>query len=115
MQPEVKKCLFDILEAAKSIEQYTSGLTYSDYITDGMAQAAVERKFEIIGEALSRIGRFDCSVLDNISEYERIISFRNVISHGYDSIDVEIVWDAIQNHLPVLKHEIEQLLGSQPE
>jgi uncharacterized protein with HEPN domain len=49
MQPEVKKYLFDILEAAKSIEHYTSGLTYSDYITNNMAQAVVERKFEIIG------------------------------------------------------------------
>jgi uncharacterized protein with HEPN domain len=48
MRLEVKKCLFDILEASKSIEEYASGLEYRDYLYDGMLQAAVERKFEII-------------------------------------------------------------------
>jgi uncharacterized protein with HEPN domain len=46
MQLEVKKHLFDILEAARSIEDYTRGLDYSDYRDNGMLQAAVERKFE---------------------------------------------------------------------
>lgn len=70
----------------------------------------MERKFEIIGEALIRVKRLDISALDHISEHDRIIGFRNVISHGYDAIDTEIVWDAIQNHLPTLKRETEKLL-----
>jgi len=110
MQPEVKKYLFDILEAARSIEHYAAGMTYRDYLTNNMAQAAIERKFEIIGEALSRIGRLDSSVLNSISEHQRIIGFRNVIIHGYDAIDSDIVWDAIQNHLPILKQQVRDLL-----
>jgi uncharacterized protein with HEPN domain len=82
MQLEVKKHLFDVLEAARSIEGYTRGLDYAGYRDNGMLQAAVERKFEIIGEALNRIKKSDSAVLAKISEYERIISFRNVISHG---------------------------------
>jgi uncharacterized protein with HEPN domain len=109
--PDIKKYLFDAFDAAESVEQYTSGLAYSDYVADAMVQAAVERKFEIIGEALSRIRRLDSSLLDNISEHERIIGFRNVIIHGYDAIDVDIVWDAIKNHLPKLKQQIQRLLN----
>ncbi len=51
-------------------------------------------------------------ILDGVSEYRRIIAFRNIIVHGYDAIDTGIVWDAIKNHLPKLKKEIEQLLSS---
>jgi uncharacterized protein with HEPN domain len=76
-----------------------------------MAQAAVERKFEIIGEALNRISASDPAILKRISGYRRIIGFRNVISHGYDVVDLEIVWDAVRNHLPVLIREVEELLA----
>ncbi len=75
-----------------------------------MAQAAVERKFEIIGEALNRISGSDAAILQRISDYQRIIGFRNVISHGYDVVDLEIVWDAVRNYLPVLIREVEELL-----
>ena len=89
---ELKKYLFDIPGAAKDIREYTNGLEYSDFIGNGMLQAAVERKFQIIGEALNRIKRLDASVLHSISEHQRIIAFRNIIVHGYDAIDSEIVW-----------------------
>jgi len=112
MQLDVKKCLFDILNAAKHIEQYTRGLDYADYLADGQVQAAVERKFEIIGEALNRIRKLDASAIESISEHQRIIGFRNVITHGYDVLDSELVWDAARNHLPMLKEQVERLLES---
>ena len=112
MQLEIKKYLYDILEAAKDIDKYTSGFEYSSFIKNSMVQAAVERKFQIIGEALNRIKRLDNSVLQDISEHQRIIAFRNIIVHGYDVIDSEIMWDAIKNHLPKLKEETKQLLNA---
>jgi len=75
-----------------------------------MAQAAVERKFEIIGEALNREARLDESILSNMQQHKRIIGFRNVIAHGYDTVDPELVWDAVQNHLPQLQIQVKQLL-----
>ncbi len=109
MQLDVKKYLFDILGAARNIEEYTQGFEYDDYLGDSQTQAAVERKFEIIGEALNRIKRLDSRVLESITEHQRIIGFRNVISHGYDALDIELVWDAVRNHLPVLIKQVEQL------
>jgi uncharacterized protein with HEPN domain len=110
MPLEVKKCLFDILNATESIEQYTHRLDFTDYLADGQVQAAVERKFEIIGEALNRIKKLDASMLESISENQRIIGFRNVITHGYDTLDTELVWDAVCNHLPTLKEQAKRLL-----
>jgi uncharacterized protein with HEPN domain len=80
-------------------------------VQDGRTQAAVERKFEVIGEALTRLVRMESPILDCIPGYQRIISFRNVIAHGYDAIDHEIVWDVVVNHLPALRDEVDELLA----
>ena len=112
LQPEVKKFLYDIITAAKNIEEYTSKLEFSDFSQNTMVQSAVERKFEIIGEALNRIGHIDPNTLQKISNHQRIIGFRNIIIHGYDAIDAEIVWDVVINHLPKLINEISILLES---
>ena len=112
MRLEIKKYIFDILGAARDIKEYTNGIEYSCFIRNGMVQAAVERKFQIIGEALNRIKSLEESILNGISEHRRIIAFRNIIVHGYDAIDTEIVWDAIENHLPKLEEEVEQLLSA---
>ena len=72
-------------------------------------QSAVERKFEIIGEALYRIRRLDGCFLSKITDADKIIGFRNVIIHGYDIIDSKIIWDAVKFNLPTLKAEVRSL------
>lgn len=111
MRPEVRKLLFDVLEASKDIQEFAGGLEYTQYVASKMIQAAVERKFEIIGEALNRLKPLDDTVLADIPEHNRVIGFRNVISHGYDVIEPELVWDAIQNHLPALRSVVERFLN----
>ncbi|HIJ72591.1 MAG TPA: DUF86 domain-containing protein [Candidatus Hydrogenedentes bacterium] len=110
MKLETKKLLYDIVEAAQAIEGYISGLDFPAFRDADMTRAAVERKFEIIGEALNRMGRSDPDVLQQISEYERIIGFRNIIVHGYDVVDVEIVWEVVSDYLPTLLREASELL-----
>jgi uncharacterized protein with HEPN domain len=77
-----------------------------------VTQRAVERDFEIIGEALRRIKRIEEHVLETISDRHRIIGFRNILIHGYDTVDEGIVWNAVVNHLPILVREIQELLES---
>jgi uncharacterized protein with HEPN domain len=110
MNLDTRKLLFDILQAAREIKKYTDGLTFDDFQGNGMVQAAVERKFQIIGEALNRIGRSDPGVLQHISDYQRIIGFRNIIVHGYDVVDIEILWEAVRDYLPTLISEVEKLM-----
>ncbi len=106
MKHEIKKLLFDINEAANDIENFVQDKEYFEFENNRLLQAAVERKFEIIGEALNRIKSIDSEFIENITDYRRIIGFRNMIAHGYDIIEFEIVWSAIKNHLPILKQEV---------
>jgi uncharacterized protein with HEPN domain len=103
--------LEDIRHAAQRILDVTSGRTQAEYGSDDYFRAAVERWFIVIGEALSRLEKLDVGTAQHISEYRKIIGFRKVLVHGYDAIDDQIVWDTIQQHLPVLKQEVEELLA----
>lgn len=111
MDLDTQKSLYDVLKAAHEIADFTRGLEFRDFQGNAMARAAVERKFEIIGEALHRMEKTEATALNRISDYRRIIGFRNIIAHGYDVVDVEIVWEAITDYLPVLREEVEGLLA----
>ena len=59
MRLESKKYLFDITQAAKLLSQFSSGKTFADYIADPLLRSAVERQFEVIGEALAQLVKVD--------------------------------------------------------
>ncbi len=110
MNIKIKKYLFDIFESIKSIEMYLGDKRdFNIYLSDEMLRRAIERVFEIIGEAMSRIERISSNI--DISSKKQIISMRNRVIHGYDKIDDEIMWGIIVRHLPVLKKEIEILIN----
>jgi uncharacterized protein with HEPN domain len=110
MNDEIIKHLFDVLQAAEEIETFVHGMDFAAYQKSQVTQRAVERNFEIIGEALNRIRKIDEEFLEKISEHHRIIGFRNILIHGYDIIDETIVWKAVENHLPILSKEIKDIL-----
>ncbi len=110
MRLEVKKYLFDIRCAVELLTKFTAGRSFREYQCDAMLQAAVERKFEVIGEAVAKLVRVDEKIARRISEYQRIIAFRNVLIHGYADVDDRLVWDVVEANLPTLRREIEILL-----
>ena len=75
-----------------------------------MLRSAVERQFEIIGEALTRLARLDEAIAQRISEYRRIIAFRNILVHGYAQVDDRLVWDIVETKLDALRGEVTSLL-----
>jgi uncharacterized protein with HEPN domain len=109
-QRDIQKYLFDINQACELLLQFTAGKTFSDYSTDPMLRSAVERQFEIIGEALVQALRLDPSVSSRISNSGRIIAFRNRLIHGYSSIADEIVWGILQANLSSLQKEVATLM-----
>lgn len=113
MPPELKKILFDMQTAAERITRFTRGRTLEDYTEDDFLRSAVERQFEIIGEAMTRLIKRDVSIASTISEYRKIAGFRNALIHGYDSIDDVTSWGIITLKLPVLQSELAQLLSEQ--
>jgi uncharacterized protein with HEPN domain len=102
--------LNDILKSAIEVKEFTSGMLFEDYLTDRKTQSAVERKFEIIGEALNRICHIDEEVLEKIRDYRNIILFRNILAHGYDNIDERVVWGIIEADLDHLISDVENLI-----
>lgn len=96
--------------ACEFILSSVSGITLDEYKTNLSVRYSVESCFEIAGEAIGRIAKFDPETAARIGDYPRIISFRNVLVHGYDLVDQKVVWEVIREHLPVLKKQVEELL-----
>ena len=111
MRLEIRKYLHDMQRAASLLAEFTSDKSLADYEQDAMLRAAVERQFEIIGEAMARLARIDEAVAVRIGGYRRIIAFRNVLIHGYADVDDRLVWDVVERSLPTLLAEIGALLG----
>ncbi len=109
MTDEIRKNLFDIRESIYSIESYLGEKRDFDiYIKNKMLRRAIEREFEIIGEAMNRIDKQDSTI--EISGKFQIIGMRNRVIHSYDKVDDAIVWGTIIRHLSLLKSEVEVLL-----
>jgi len=100
MQRKAPKLLEDIRQSASAIRQWTNSCTLKQYRDDAMLRAAVERNFEIIGEALNRLAHLDADTAERLGPYQQIIAFRNVLIHGYDLVDHKRVWHDIANDLP---------------
>jgi len=102
MQREAAKYLFDALHACEAIVEFTQDKDLAEYSQNLLLRSAVERQFEILGEAFSRLDAIAPQYRDECPEIGNIIGMRNRIIHGYDTVDDSIVWDAIKNHLPLL-------------
>jgi uncharacterized protein with HEPN domain len=103
--------LWDMQQAASHIVHFTAGRELDEYLADVMLRSAVERQFEIIGEALAQLTKLDPALAARISEHQGIIGFRNVLIHGYAMIDDKTVWQTIETKLPILLRELDDLLN----
>ena len=111
MQLEAKTLLEDVRQACEEIFAFTDSKTFKDYQQDRLLQSGVERQFEIIGEALNRLVKTAPDAANQISHYKRIISFRNILIHGYDLVEDTVVWDVVAKDLPLLYNQVTKLLG----
>jgi uncharacterized protein with HEPN domain len=112
MRLETKKYLLDIQQAAALASEFVAGQTFADYQRTAMLRAAVERQCEIIGEALAKLAKTDEPAAAQITDYRRIIAFRNILIHGYTDVDDRLVWDVVTTKVPTLAAEVTGLLAS---
>ncbi|MBI2435725.1 MAG: DUF86 domain-containing protein [Candidatus Hydrogenedentes bacterium] len=110
-----RKHLWDILEAASFIQEITCEKDRQEYLENKTLRSAVERQFEIIGEALNRLRKDEASAITRLTGSRQIIQFRNLLSHGYDYINNNRVWDIVEQDLPVLLWEVKRLLEEEPD
>ncbi|MBR0653469.1 HepT-like ribonuclease domain-containing protein [Plastoroseomonas arctica] len=98
--------LWDAARSADRIAQFLNEracTTLAKYVEDELLHAAVERQFEIIGEALAALRRDHPERASAIPDLATIIAFRNRLIHGYASVDHALVWSVITDHLPGLR------------
>jgi uncharacterized protein with HEPN domain len=110
MQRDPRAFLWDVREAALAIQSFTTGMDAAAYAANPMAQAAVERKFEIIGEALNQLSKLDAAAAARIPDLAQIVAFRNQLIHGYAAVNVSTVWNITQTALPALRDAVQVLL-----
>jgi uncharacterized protein with HEPN domain len=112
MSIELKQRLHDAIEACRAIQSFTGGVTYEHYADNLLLRSGVERQFEILGEALGKAEILNPELSHSIPDIRRIVGMRNRIIHGYDSVDDEIIWDAVQMHIPGLLHTLSATLSA---
>jgi uncharacterized protein with HEPN domain len=115
MQPEVAKFLHDVRKACERLQRFTAGKSFAEYQVDEEKQAAVERQFITLGEALAQASKLDPTLSQFITAIGQIIAFRNILVHGYARVKHETVWGVIENDLAVLTKEVENLLRRIPQ
>ena len=113
MRREFRLYLFDMLSAGETIQKYIDGKTLSDYLENGMLRDAVERRFEIIGEALTQARAIYPEIRNHISDHQDIVAFRNRVVHGYFGLDDSVIWSIAVDALPLFLEQVRGLLQDQ--
>lgn len=103
--------LYDILESARAALDYMRGKTWGDFSKDSMLQDAVVRRLEIIGEASGRVSNETQKKYSHLP-WQAMKGTRNKIIHEYASIELDIIWDIVEQDLPHLVTELEKIMPS---
>jgi uncharacterized protein with HEPN domain len=110
MQPRTLKYLLDIQVLIAELASFKE-MVHNDFFQfqeQIVVKRAVERNLEIIGEAVRSILALDPEC--HISSARKIVGLRNILAHGYDGVDDELLWAILQRDIPVLREEVDGLL-----
>jgi len=105
------KFIFDMLDSCRFLLDLTANQTVARYKSDRVFRGAVERELQIIGEAMLQLKTLSPETAAGFTEHRRIIGFRHVLVHGYYVLDPDLVWLIIEEKLPILRGELEAMLG----
>src|SRR5258706_4003787 len=115
MQPESRDpgYLWDALRARRLIQQFVALLTFEEYFQHPALPSAVERQFEMLGEAARKVSDA-LRLLHPEIPWRRMIGLRNILAHRYYATDHTLLWKIIHEDLPLVLEQIERLLPPLP-
>jgi uncharacterized protein with HEPN domain len=97
------------LDSGSAILEFVKYLSIDEFCNDRKTYSAVIREFEIIGEAVSKLPEGLKGRRPDV-EWQDIKDFRNLLSHEYFGVDLEIVWRIIEDDLPVLMDAVKEVM-----
>jgi uncharacterized protein with HEPN domain len=106
--------VWDMVQAIRYLQAFTANLSFEEYLDDIRTVSAVERQFEILGEAARRISR-EFRQANSAINWQRIVGLRNIVIHRYDEVDQDILWTIISSELVPLRTQLEPLLPQLPD
>lgn len=109
MQRDYRAYLEDIIEAAGAAREFVAGVDKDGLGKDRRTRDAVVRNLEIIGEAVKKLPTQTKRDHPEV-EWKKIAGLRDILVHDYFGIDIDIVWDIVENKLPVLAGQVQRIL-----
>ena len=111
MERDSRAYLLDVRDNCDLILDFVKDSDLTAYKANTLIRSAVERRFIVLGEALTRLKALDLNLLGSIPDAARIVAFRNILVHGYVSISDELVWEIVVDHVPILRSKCDDLLA----
>ena len=108
MKGEWEDYLADIIQSMNEVEEFTRGLTYESFMKDRKTINAVIRSLEVMGEASKRIPD-EVRAKHSEIPWKRMAGMRDKLIHEYAGVDLETVWDVIQEEIPPIRPLLEEL------
>lgn len=117
LNDDARNYLIHIEEEFNNLDNFTNGLTFDGYKSTVVIQYAIQKSLENIGEACRYINEKDKSSKSNFPnfDFKGLIAFKNVLNHGYFSIDYQEVWDTLKDDLPEIKKSFYELFNDDLE
>jgi uncharacterized protein with HEPN domain len=103
------------LFAVRRVPKFLNQRSLDEYLDDELCQSAIERQLEIAGDALGQLRKLDAQLFARIPEGDLIVAFRNVLAHGYATLDHRRVYDIAATRATELLQVLESLLAEMPE
>ena len=110
MPRDPRAYLWHARRAAALVVEFVADRSWADYEVDSLLRSAVERQFEIVGEALSQLVRHSPDLAAGVPDLPRIVAFRNLLIHGYAAIDDRLVWEVVTERTAPLLAILDELL-----
>lgn len=101
--------LKDILKSSEKILRYSEGKSFEQFVQDELLVDGVIRNLVVIGEAVKNLSE-KIKKTYNFIEWKKVAGLRDILIHEYFGVDMEILWDIVQNEIPPLKEQVQKIL-----
>jgi uncharacterized protein with HEPN domain len=115
MKLETAKRLLDAMRACRELQDICAGQTRESYLSNRLLNLSVWKLVEIVGEALRQAEMTDPSLVERIADLRAIVNTRHRITHGYDSVNFNLLWDIVQVEIPPLEETLRALVNEAPD